>query len=66
MRDNTFGIIYQKIDSHLGLSGDDKADLKAEVEEIQTEVAKPEAEVDDIFLLRRLRNIKRMAPDILA
>ncbi len=42
----------------------DKEDLKAEVQDLQTEVAKGE-EANESFLERRLRNIKRMAPDIL-
>ena len=38
--------------------------MKADVEDIQQEVAKKE-DADESFLTRRFRNIKRMAPDIL-
>jgi hypothetical protein len=41
----------------------DKEDLKAEVKEIETAVTQNKS-VDESWLARRLRNLKRMAPDI--
>ena len=46
------------------LSEVDKADLKIEIEELRQELSKKER-ANESFLLRRLRNIGRMAPDIL-
>ena len=59
-----FASIYQKIDAKPDLEPSDKEDLKADVQDVQAEVAKGE-EADESFLERRLRSIKRMAPDIL-
>lgn len=59
-----FKEIYTAIETHPSLSPADKDDLKVDIEEIQKEVAKNE-DVDESFLARRFRNIKRMAPDIL-
>jgi hypothetical protein len=59
-----FTRVTQKIDAKPELAPTDKEDLKAEVQDLQTEVAKGE-EANESFLERRLRNIKRMAPDIL-
>jgi hypothetical protein len=59
-----FDSIYQKIDAKPDLKPSDKEDLKADVQDVQAEVAKGE-EADESFLERRLRSIKRMAPDIL-
>jgi 2-hydroxy-3-keto-5-methylthiopentenyl-1-phosphate phosphatase len=41
-----------------------KADLKADVKDIQQEIKKGK-KADNEFIARRLRNIKRMAPEIL-
>lgn len=41
----------------------EKDDLDAEVDEIKDEVAKGE-QANESFLSRRLRNLKKMAPDI--
>jgi hypothetical protein len=62
--ENFFAKLSQKIDAKPELAPADKADLKAEVQDLQAEVAKGE-EANESFLERRLRNIKRMAPDIL-
>jgi hypothetical protein len=62
--ENFFAKVTQKIDAKPELAPTDKEDLKAEVQDLQTEVAKGE-EANESFLERRLRNIKRMAPDIL-
>ena len=59
-----FDQIYAKIEARPDTPAEDKSDLKAEVEEIQAAVAK-DGEPDESFLARRLRNIGRMAPDIL-
>ncbi len=56
--------IFEAIDRHPSLSETDKADLKAEVQDLETEDAKGE-QADEAFIARRLRNIQRMAPDIL-
>ena len=40
-----------------------KAEIKAKVQEVETEARKGNA-ADEAFLARRLRNLKRMAPDI--
>jgi hypothetical protein len=59
-----FRPIFQMVDSKQDLSPQDKEDLKAEIQELETEVGKGE-QADETFLSRRLRNIQRMSPDIL-
>ena len=59
-----FQPIYAAIEARPNTPAQDRADMAAEVEEIQAEVAKGD-EADEGFLARRLRNLKRMAPDIL-
>jgi hypothetical protein len=59
-----FKPIYAAIEARPETPAADRADLKADVEEIQAEVAKGD-KADESFLARRLRNLKRMAPDIL-
>lgn len=61
---NIFAPIYQAI-QNTPLAPQDKGDLKAEVEEIETEIVKADAEIDESALSRHLRNIQRIAPDIL-
>lgn len=58
----SFQTIYRFVENHPELGKAEKQDTKAELEEIQTALEKPEPDVD--FLTRRFRNIKRMAPDI--
>ena len=58
-----FQPIYDQIQL-LNLSESIKDDIKAEVEDLQKHVEEQEV-LDEGFLARRLRNIKRMAPDIL-
>ena len=63
-----FDQLYTEIDAHTKTSPANKEDLKAEVKEIQstvTEAAQKNEKVDEGFLSRRLRNIARMAPDVL-
>ncbi|MCL4299462.1 MAG: hypothetical protein KJ077_27245 [Anaerolineae bacterium] len=63
-----FGPLYRQIEANSRLSADDKADLKADVEEIEKEAkakAKAGAEPDDSLVRRRLRSIEQMAPDLI-
>ncbi|MCS7011368.1 MAG: hypothetical protein NZL98_08360, partial [Anaerolineales bacterium] len=53
--------VYDAI-SRSARSSQDKADLTAEVQEIEAAIAQPQ--VDESWLARRLRNLKKMAPDI--
>ena len=56
--------IFTAIEKHPDLDPLDKKDLKSEVKELQKEDQKgPDA--DETRVARHLRNIKRMAPDIL-
>lgn len=58
-----FREFYRAVDTKADLSGQEKADLKAELEEVEEEIVKGEG-ADEGFIGRRLRNVKRMAPDI--
>jgi len=62
-----FGSIYQQIDAKPNLPSRDKEDLKADVKDVEAETTKVAQgqKADESFLERRLRSIKRMAPDIL-
>ncbi|MBL8101169.1 MAG: hypothetical protein JNM02_01445 [Anaerolineales bacterium] len=57
-----FREIYRKLDEEKNIKPEDKEDLRAELEEIQTALEIPEP--DETFLARRFRNLKRMAPEI--
>jgi hypothetical protein len=57
-----FKSISHEVDNYPYLGPADKDDIKAELQEIQTALEKPDP--DEGFLARRFRNIKRMAPDI--
>jgi hypothetical protein len=59
-----FDSLFATIDRHSQLSKDDKSDLKTDVKEVRQELEK-KGRADETFLMRRLRNIGRMAPDIL-
>jgi hypothetical protein len=61
---SSFAPLYQFIEEHPQLPPSDKEDLKAEVEELESEVQKGD-QADESFLSRRLRNIQRIAPDVL-
>lgn len=61
---NFFLPVYQAVDAKKNLTPEAKSDLKAEIQEVEDEVKKGD-QVDESFLARRLRNIKRIAPDIL-
>ncbi len=62
-REALFTELIKKIDQRPDTPPEDKEDLKANVTEIKAEAAKGE-KADESFLLRRLRNIERIAPDI--
>jgi hypothetical protein len=53
---------YRKIEQS-GLSKQEKQDLKSEILDIENEINKGDS-ADDSFLARRLRVLKKMAPDI--
>jgi len=57
-----FAPVYQAIEQS-GRPAQAQADLTAEVREIEAEVSKGE-QADESFLARRLRNLRRMTPDI--
>ena len=59
-----FDNLFKTIDRHQKLSNEDKSDLKTEIEELRQELNKKD-KANESFLMRRLRNIGRMAPDIL-
>jgi hypothetical protein len=58
-----FNVIYQKLDSKKDIKPQEKEDVRAELMDVQQELEKPVP--DETFLARRLRNVQRMAPDIL-
>jgi hypothetical protein len=60
-----FQTIYGKIDDKPNRPTEDKADLKAEIKEIEAAAQADPAQIDESFLAHRLRNIERMAPDII-
>ena len=62
-RDDLFAEILEKIEQRPDTSAEDQEDLKANVAEIKAETEKEE-KADPSFLARRLRNIERIAPDI--
>lgn len=57
-----FEMVYRTVSEHPSLTSSDKADVKAELQEIQAAFEEPNP--DEGFLARRFRNIKRMSPDI--
>jgi hypothetical protein len=59
---NTFVPVYHAIQESQRTPAE-KTDLTADVKEIEAQVVQGEL-VDESFLARRLRNMKRMAPDI--
>ena len=56
-----FAPVYEAI-AHSDRPAQEKDDLRAEVQEIEAAVQQPQ--VDEGWLARRLRTLKRMAPDI--
>ena len=59
-----FAEFYAQVSEHEALSPEDRADVRAELQEVEEELQKGEA-ADEGFIRRRLRNVQRMAPDIL-
>ena len=59
-----FDQIFSEMKNLAGLKEEDLEDATAEIEELKQEIAKGD-EADETFLKRRLRNLARMAPDIL-
>ncbi|HNT24182.1 MAG TPA: hypothetical protein PKM21_07450 [Anaerolineales bacterium] len=59
-----FQDIESRVESHPNLTAEDRADIKAELEELIKELTKGE-KMNESFVQRRLRNLGRMAPDIL-
>ena len=59
-----FAELYAQIGRYEALSLEDRSDVRAELQEVEQELQKG-AEADEGFIRRRLRNIQRMAPDIL-
>ncbi|MBI5822574.1 MAG: hypothetical protein HZB18_00990 [Chloroflexi bacterium] len=57
-----FEEIYKKLDAEKEIKAEEKSDLKAELQEIQTALEEPTP--DETFLARRFRSLKRMAPEI--
>jgi hypothetical protein len=59
-----FITIYKQVEERSNLSSTDKADLKSELQTFEDEDKKgPES--NEGFLAQRLRNVRRIAPDIL-
>ena len=58
-----FETIYNQVESRQDTSQEQKTQIKAEIEALQAEAKKVEA-VDKKFVKERLRNLKKMAPDI--
>jgi len=59
-----FRDLYAAVEQKPDLPPQDRADLQSELQELESEVVKGET-ADERFVARRLRNIQRMAPDIL-
>ena len=57
-----FQSIYKFVDAHPKLQAGKKQDAKDELKEIETALEDPKP--DENFIMRRFRNIKRMAPEI--
>ena len=57
-----FQTIYHYVDTHPKLQAGKKQDAKEELKEI--EIALEEPKPDENFILRRFRNLNRMAPEI--
>lgn len=67
---NTIGIeqifqnLYHQVDAKADLTTTDKNDIKAELRDVETELTKG-SQANEDMVYRHLRNIERMAPDIL-
>ncbi len=56
--------LYRAVDEHPTLSPAVKADVKAEIQDVEKEIRKGD-QADESSMTRHLRNVQRMAPDIL-
>lgn len=63
IRNELFAEVIKKIEQLPNTTPDDQEDLKINVEEIRVEAEKGD-EANESFMSRRIRNIKRIAPDI--
>ncbi len=61
---SAFAVIYRAVDEHANLSPAVKEDVKAEIKDVETAIQKNE-QPNENNILRHLRNVQRMAPDIL-
>ena len=59
-----FSTIYKQVEERYDLSSTDKTDLKSELQTFEDEDKKG-TESNEGFLAQKLRNIRRIAPDIL-
>jgi hypothetical protein len=59
-----FRVVYEQVAARPDTSPAERADIEAEVRDIEAEVAQGD-QADESFLMRRLRSLERMAPDIL-
>jgi len=59
-----FRELHAAVEARPHTAPEDKADLRAELQELEQEVARGD-QADEGFIARRLRNLRRMAPDIL-
>lgn len=62
--EQAFSRVYEAINLRPGTSDNEKSDMKAEAAEVEKAVKEPE-KLDENVVVRHLRNIKRMAPDIM-
>lgn len=60
--ESLFKVIVEAVESQPNLAPAEKEDIKAELQEVKTVLEEPKP--DETFIARRLRNIKRMAPEI--
>ena len=61
---NVFKPIYRAVDEHPTLPAAIKEDVKAELKDVEKEIQKGD-QADESGVTRHLRNVQRMAPDIL-
>ncbi|MBI2758681.1 MAG: hypothetical protein HYX49_08395 [Chloroflexi bacterium] len=61
---NVFKPVYRAVDEHPTLPPAMKADVKAEIKDVEKEIQKG-GQAEEEGMMRHLRNVQRMAPDIL-
>jgi hypothetical protein len=62
--ENIFAPVYRAVDEHPTLAPELKEDVKAEIKDVEKEIKNGE-QADESGMMRHLRNVGRMAPDIL-